>query len=641
MPPTTGQRAAVLLARPSIAVVAGLLVALVAAPAAAQPGRDKDPLSWDRNIHGLVRKYCLRCHTGESAKGGTDLAQDQDPRGILAHRDTWESARAAVEAGQMPPEKAPQPSVEERDLLVRFLAETLDKIDCSVADPGPPTFRRLNRVEYDAAVADLTGLDLRLGEGFPPDPTGYGFDTIGEALTLAPAQVEQYHAAARAVVAALTDGAAGHAAAHDRVFFVRTGPDRPDREAARLIVERFATRAFRRPVDPALIAKLLAIYDAARARGDAHEAAVGQLLTAVLIAPRFLMRLEADRPGEAGPYPVDGHELATRLSFFLWSRPPDEPLLELAASGRLLDPAVLEEQARRMLADPRSQALADNFLGQWLGLRDLDDHQVDAARFPEFDADLRDAIRAELRGLLGGIVRDNLPFTEIIDGRHTYLNERLARHYGIDGVTGAEMRTVALPDRRRGGVLTTAAVLMLQADPGRTNVPRRGNFVADRIIGDPPPPPPPTVPALEDSAGGDATKSLRDLLERHRRDAACSGCHARIDPFGFAMEHYDAIGRWRDEDGGRPVDATGELADGTRIAGPVALKDLLLGRKPAFARTLARNLLVYAVGRGLVAEDECTIRAIVSDVEAGHEGFADIVVTVVGSPAFRLRRNAE
>ena len=621
-------------------MAAAVLVALVATPAVAQPGRDKDPLSWDRNIHGLVRKYCLRCHTGEAAKGAVDLAQDQDPRGILAHRDTWESARTAVEAGQMPPEKAPQPSAEDRDLIVRFLAETLDKIDCSAADPGPPTFRRLNRVEYDAAVADLTGLDLRLGEGFPPDPTGYGFDTIGEALTLAPAQVEQYHAAARAIVTALGDGAPAHAAAHDRVFFVKPSPATPDREAARMVVERFASRAFRRPVDPALVAKLLAIYDAARTRGDAHEPAVGQLLTAVLISPRFLMRLEADRPEESGPYPVDGHDLATRLSFFLWSRPPDEPLLALAASGRLLEPAVLEEQTRRMLADPRSQALADNFLGQWLGLRDLDDHQVDAARFPEFDADLRDAIRAEFRGLLGGIVRDNLPFTEIIDGRHTYVNERLARHYGIDGVTGAEIRKVALPDRRRGGVLTTAAVLMLQADPGRTNVPRRGNFIADRIVGDPPPPPPPTVPALEDS-GGDAAASLRDLLERHRRDAACAGCHARIDPFGFALEHYDAIGRWRGEEGGRPIDATGELADGTRIAGPVALKDLLLARKPAFARTLARNLLVYAVGRGLVAEDECTVRGIVSAVEEGHEGFADIVVAVTGSPTFRLRRNAE
>jgi hypothetical protein len=632
--------------RQRVALFAMLVIVLPAAPAAAQPGKDKDPLSWDRNIHGLVQKYCLRCHTGADATGGVDLAQDKDPRGILAHRDTWESARAAVEAGQMPPEKAKQPSDEERRLLVAFLAETLDKIDCTAVDPGPPTIRRLNRVEYDAAVADLTGLDLRLGEGFPPDPTSYGFDTIGDALTLAPAQVEQYHAAARTIVAALTDGAADRAAAHDRVFCVRPGRDlagmeRTEREAARAVIERFATRAFRRPVEPAFMMKLFAVHDAARARGDAHEAAVGQALTAVLIAPRFLLRLEADQPDATGPYPVDGHELATRLAFFLWSRPPDEPLLELADSGELLDPACLERQTRRMLADPRGQALADNFLGQWLGLRDLDDHQVDAKRFPEFDGELRAAIREELRGQLGGIVRDNLPFTELIDGRHTWLNERLARHYGIDGVTGAAMRRVALPDRRRGGVLTTAAVLMLQADPGRTNVPRRGNFVADRIIGDPPPPPPPTVPALEDAAAADATVSLRDLLERHRRDAACAGCHARIDPFGFALEHYDAIGRWRDEEAGRPVDATGELADGTRIAGPVALKDLLLERRSAFARTLAKNMLVYALGRGLVAEDECVVREIVAGVEAGRHGVADMAVAVVQSVPFRQRRNAE
>lgn len=627
--------------RRAAVILAGLLVAAIAEPAAAQPGRDKDPLSWDRNIHGLVRKYCLRCHTGDAATGGVDLARDEDPRGILAHRDAWESARTAIEAGQMPPGQAKQPTAEERKLLVQFLAETLDSIDCTAVDPGPPTIRRLNRVEYDAAVADLTGLDLRLGEGFPPDPSSYGFDTIGEALTLAPAQVEQYHAAARAIVAALTAGSADKTAAHDRVFFVQPGPDRPDREAARMVVERFATRAFRRPVDPAFMVKLFALYDAARARGDGHEASVGQMLTAVLISPRFLLRLEPDRPDATGPYPVDGHELATRLSFFIWSRPPDDQLLERAASGELLDPARLEQEARRMLADPRSQALADHFLGQWLGLRDLDDHQVDARRFPEFDAELRAAIRAELRGLLGGIVRDNLSFVEIIDGRHTYLNERLARHYGIDGVAGANVRKVTLADRRRGGVLTTAAVLMLQADPGRTNVPRRGNFIADRIIGDPPPPPPPTVPALEDSASGDAAASLRDLLQRHRRDAACSGCHARIDPFGFALEHYDAIGRWRDEEAGRPVDASGELADGTRLAGPVALKDFLLERKAAFARTLVKNLLVYALGRGLVAEDECVVRDVAAGMAEGHEGFADVVVAVVKSTPFRYRRNAE
>jgi len=620
-------------------IVAGLLQC---GPVAAQPGKDKDPLSWDRNIHGLLRKYCLRCHTGPEAKGATDLAQDENPRGILAHRDTWESARAAIAAGQMPPEKAKQPTEEERQLLVQFLADTLDNIDCTgSADPGPPTLRRLNRVEYDAAVADLTGLDLDLGEGFPPDPTGYGFDTIGEVLTLSPVQVEQYHAAARTIVGCLTDGAAAHAAAHDRVYWVQPGPDRSDRDAARLIVERFATRAFRRPVEPVFVDKLLGIYDAARARGDAHEAAIGHPLTAVLIAPRFLLRLESDRPEETGPYPVDGHELATRLSFFLWSRPPDDELLALAASGRLVDPACLEEQTRRMLADPRSQALADNFLGQWLGLRDIAGHQIDTRVFPEFDGPLREAIAGELRCLLGGIVRDNLPITEIIDGRHTYLNERLAAHYGIDGVTGDALRRIELRDRRRGGVLTTAAVLMLMADPGRTNVPRRGNYIADRILGDPPPPPPPTVPALEDSGDPAARVSLRELLARHRRDAACAGCHARIDPFGFALEHYDAVGRWRDREGEAAIDATGELSDGSRFAGPVALKDLLLDRRAAFARTLAKNLLMYAVGRGLVAEDECVIRGIVAGVAEGHDGFGDIVSGVVGSVPFRYRRNAD
>ena len=621
--------------------VFGVLGILAATPAAAQPGKDKDPLSWDRNIHGLVRKYCLRCHTGTDAKAAVDLAQDENPRELLAHRDTWEAARSAIESGHMPPEKAKQPTDDERRLLVEFLAVTLDNIDCTAAtDPGPPVLRRLNRVEYDAAVEDLTGLRLGLGEGFPPDPTGYGFDTIGEVLTLSPALVEQYHGAARTIVAALGDRTPERAAAHDRVFFERPAPDVSGREAARRIVERFATRAFRRPVDAAFVEKLLVIYDAGRARGDDHEAAVGHLLTAVLMSPRFLLRLEADRPAETGPWVVDGYELATRLSFLIWSRPPDGPLLDAAASGRLVEPECLEEQARRMLADPRSQALADNFLGQWLGLRDIAGHQVDARAFPEFDAGLREAMTGELRCLLGAIVRDNLPFTELVDGRHGFLNERLAAHYAIAGVTGPALRRIELPDRRRGGVLTTAAVLMLQADPGRTNVPRRGNYVADRFLGDPPPPPP-TVPALEDSGDSSGPQSLRDLLARHRRDAACAGCHKRIDPFGFALEHYDAVGRWRDAEGGRPIDATGELADGTRFSGPVELKDLLLERKEALARTLVKNLLVYAVGRGLVPEDECVIRGIVADVSAGRDGFADIVCAIVGSVPFRQRRHAE
>jgi hypothetical protein len=630
---------------PRVLLVAAILgAASLVAPTVArgQPGKDKDPLSWDRNIHGLVRKYCLRCHGTDAPRGGVDLASDEDPRDILAHRDTWESARALIEGGEMPPATEKQPSDDERRLLVRFLDETLASLDCTAAaEPGPPVLRRLNRTEYDAAVADLTGLDLRLAEGFPPDTVSYGFDTIGESLALSPALVEHYHRAALAIVAAILDGDPAHEAARRRLLVATPAAGLADRDAARAVLGRFATRAFRRPVEPAFLERLLAIYDAARADGAGHEAALAHPLTAVLLAPGFLLRLEADRPGVVGPYPLDDHELATRLSFFLWSRPPDEELADLAGARLLGSPAVLEEQTRRMLADPRSQALADNFLGQWLGLRELDDHQVDARAFPTFDEPLRQAMREEVRRLLGDIVRGDRPCTDIVDCPHTYVNDRLAAHYGLSGVTGPELRRVVLPDRRRGGVLTSAAVLMLTADPGRTNVPRRGNYVADRILGDPPPPPPPTVPPLDESEAAAASLTLRERLERHRRDAACAGCHARIDPWGFALENFDAIGRWRDDEGGRPIDTSGRLADDSPLGGAVACKDLLLARKAALARTLAKNLVIYALGRGPVPEDECLVRAVVATAATHDDSFAAMVVAVVRSVPFRSRRNGE
>ena len=625
-------------------VISLLVASAVAPPAAvAQPGKDKDPLSWDRNIHGLLRKYCLRCHRQDDARGGVDLARDENPRDILAHRDAWESAQAMIEGGEMPPAKEKQqPSAEERRLLVRFLDETLASLDCTTAaEPGPPTLRRLNRIEYDFAVADLTGLDLRLAEGFPPDTVSYGFDTIGESLALSPALVEHYHRAARTIVAAILDGDAAHEPARRLVLVAARGPGLSDRDAARTVLGRFATRAFRRPVEPVFLERLLAIYDAARTDGAGHEAALAHPLTAVLIAPGFLLRLEADRPGVRGPYPLDDHELAARLSFLLWSRPPDEELTDLAGARLLGSPAVLEEQARRMLADPRGQALADNFLGQWLGLREVDGHQVDARAFPEFDEPLRQAMREEVRRLIGDVVRGDRPYTDIIDCPHAYVNERLAAHYGLSGVSGPELRRVPLPDRRRGGVLTSAAVLMLTADPGRTNVPRRGNYVADRILGDPPPPPPPTVPPLDESGPAAASLTLRERLERHRKDAACAGCHARIDPWGFGLENFDAIGRWREEEAGRPIDTSGRLADGSPLGGPVACKDLLLARKGALARTLARNLVIYALGRGPIPEDECLVRAVVEAAAADDDRFAAMVVAVVRSDAFRYRRNGE
>jgi hypothetical protein len=624
-------------------VVTAILAALAPLPAAAQPGKDKDPLSWDRNISGLVRKYCLRCHGADEPRGGVDLASAENPRDILGQRERWESARSLIEGGEMPPAaEKQQPTEDERRLLVRFLDETLASLDCAApAEPGPAVLRRLNRVEYDAAVLDLTGLDLHLAAGFPPDAVSFGFDTIGASLALSPALAEHYHAAARTIVATLLDGAPAHAEARRQVLGTADLGAAGDRDAARAVLGRFATRAFRRPVDPDFIGRLVDLYDRARATGAGHAAALSHPLTAVLIAPEFLLRIEADRPEATGPYPLDGHELAVRLSFLVWSRPPDQELFELAGAGLLASPAILEEQARRMLADPRSRGLADNFLGQWLGLRELDGHQVDARTFPDCDAELRRAMREEVRALLADIVRGDRPSTDIIDCPHAYVNERLAAHYGLPGVTGPELRRVPLTDRRRGGVLTSAAILMLTADPGRTNVPRRGNYVADRILGDPPPPPPPTVPPLEESGPAAAALTVRERLERHRRDAACAGCHSRIDPWGFSLENFDAIGRWRETEAGRPIDASAALADGRAIDGPVACKDLLLARKSALARTLARNLVIYALGRGPIPEDDCLVRVATAAAAEQGDSFAAMVVAVVRSEAFRTRRNGE
>lgn len=623
-------------------LIAFCFLFLLSPSAWAQPGKDKDPLSWDRNVHSLFQRYCYRCHNPDETKGNTILSQDVDPRLILEHRATWETALSMLESKDMPPEKAKQPSDEERQLMIQFLTQTLDSLDCTAQqDPGPPPFRRLNRTEYDNAVADLTGLNLHLAENFPPDPSGFGFDNIGEVLTLSPLQVEQYHQAARRIVTELIDKPQDHQQSHRQVFFVAPGPDRPDRDVARQVMERFATRAFRRPVEPEFIQKLLGIYDKSRARGDDHEHAVGQMLTAVLISPGFLMRLEQDQPEASQPYPIDDYELASRLSFFLWSRPPDDVLLALAAKGELSTPKVLEAQTLRMLKDPRSQALADNFFGQWLGLREIATHQPDQKQFPEFNEALRRAMLEEVRGLLVEVVQQDRPVTQLIDADYAYLNAPLAKLYGIPGVQGDQLRRVTLTDRRRGGALTSAAVLMLQADPTRTNVPRRGNYVAGRILGTPPPPPPPNVPALEDAVSDGKVHTLRELLEIHRRNPECASCHAKIDPLGFSLENYDAIGRWRETEAGKPIDASGQLPDGRKFSGPVELKQILLEDKQAFVRTLATNLLIYALGRGLLADDECVLREAVKTAQASEDRFSALVLAVVQSTPFRYRRNPE
>ncbi len=618
----------------------------------AQQDYDKDPLSWDRQISAKFVAHCYKCHGSDDPTANVDLASDENPRLIVQHRDQWELVLESLKNESMPPEDAKRKlSDEDRDLMVRFLERTLNDVDCdSASDPGRPVLRRLNRTEYDNAVLDLTGLDLRLGQDFPAETQAYGFDNVGDALTLTPLQVQQYHDAAQTIVAGIiaTRGEAADTP-YKRTFIVSPSAELQPREAARQIVTRFARVAFRRDAAPAFIESLVAAYDRARREGADHDTAAGYLITGILVSPRFLMRVEADQPATNEPYPVDDFELATRLSFFLWSRPPDERLSELAGSGQLDE--ALDEQALRMLADDRSRAMVENFFFQWLGINELESFQPDPNAFAEFDESLRHSMRREAFESLRFIVRENRPITEIIHADHLFLDERLASHYDLTPEfersdsefhnADDAFRKVAITDGRRGGLLTSAALLMLQADPTRTNIPRRGNFIAGRILGAPPPPPPPEVPPLGAASDDRKSMTLRERLALHRSEPQCASCHDKTDPLGFALENYDAIGRWRDLDSGQPIDASGELRDGTVFAGPAEMKRMLLDRRSEFRETFVKNLLTYALGRGITGDDECLVRHITEVAAAHDDRFGDIVVAIVTGDAFRKRRNPE
>jgi hypothetical protein len=385
---------------------------------------------------------------------------------------------------------------------------------------------------------------------------------------------------------------------------------------------------------------LLNVYDVARENRAGHVDALGHVFRAIMMSPRFFMRIETPS-SEALPetaYLVDDYDLASRLSFFLWSSPPDKLLLEAANRGQLNDPETLTEQTRRMLADPRvKDGLVKEFFAQWLQINQLDDHQVSGEVFPQFDAELRDSMRAEAYELLSHMIRADRPLTDLVDTDFTFLNERLANHYSLASIEGAHMRRVPLEDRRRGGLLTSAALLMLQSDPGRTNVPRRGNFIAGVYLGAPPPPPPPDVPPLEEVAGGGEPRPLRELLEEHRKRPQCAACHAKMDPLGFALENYDAIGRWREQDAGQPIDSTGKLASGESFEGPEELKDVLLSRRHDLTRALTEKLVIYGLGRGLRPGDECAIADAVAAAKANHYRFSSIVLEIVNSFPFRYR----
>ena len=405
------------------------------------------------------------------------------------------------------------------------------------------------------------------------------------------------------------------------------------------ILSTLARRAYRRPVTAAEVSSLVRFVRLAQSQGQNVEQGLQLAIQAMLVSPHFLFRVERD-PEPVNPtrvHPVTDIELASRLSYFLWSSMPDDELLDLAAAGRLRAPGVLDAQVKRMLADERSAAFADNFAGQWLEIRNLNSVKPDPQKFPEWTPELRDAMRTETRLFFVSLLRENRPLSEFLDARYTFLNERLAQHYGVEGVTGPEFRRVELSTDQRGGILSHASVLTVSSYPTRTSPVIRGKYVLQNILGTPPPPPPPDVPALDEAAVGN-TGSMRQQLELHRANATCASCHSRMDVLGFGLENYNAVGKWRTTDGKFPVDASGTLPGGKSFTGPAQMREVLKAQLPEFARCLIQKMLTYALGRGLERYDAPTVEGIQRRLADSGYGFQTLIFEIVRSLPFQSRR---
>ncbi len=406
---------------------------------------------------------------------------------------------------------------------------------------------------------------------------------------------------------------------HTRLITAIPGGARTWDAAAKEVLSRFARRAYRRPPTEAEVERLVGLVRLGRKNNDTFEQSIGLAVQAVLVSPHFLYRIELD-PGQGNAAAVrtlNEHELATRLSYFLWSSMPDDELFRRAEAGTLRRD--LEPQVRRMLRDPKSAALVENFVGQWLQLRNLYTISPDPKRFPTWNGRLRDDMRRETELFFGSIVQGDRSIFELIDADYTFLNERLARHYGLDGVAGDEFRRVSLADRRRGGVLTQASVLTVTSSPTRTSPVKRGKWILEQILATEPPPPPANVEQLDE--GKELTGTLRQRFEQHRNKPMCAVCHNQMDPLGFGFENYNAIGQWREKDGNFAVDASGELPDGRKFAGPLELKKILLADDANFRRCLTEKLLTYALGRGLEYYDRCAVDDISKELRAGGDRF--------------------
>ena len=743
---------------------------IVAAAAAHYAYRQRAPTEADH--WALVDRYCVGCHNDAERAG--DLAFDR-LRGteLPTNAEVWETAIRKLRGHLMPPPGEPQPGQPKVDALVAWLEESLDAAALATPNPGAPALHRLNRAEYANAVRDLLGITVDAATLLPADDSSAGFDNIASALSVSPALLSSYVAAAATisrlavgdetasssivtyrparglVQAEHLDGQplgtrGGLSVVHvfplDAEYEVRVGRggggfglealggdeeveitlngeraallgrggprgatlpiqagpqalgvaivrkrdaqgvddlfavhaptpgitsvsivgpanaagvgDTPSRRrifvctpagasdepaCAGEILRRLAERAYRRPMaadDPAL-ATLLEFYAAGRAEAS-FDTGIQRALARVLVDPEFIFRFEQEPAGAAPVYPISDIELASRLSFFLWSSIPDEPLLAAAVAGELRQTAVLAREVRRMLADPKADALVANFASQWLGLRQLDTVNPSSN---DFDGNLRLSFRKETELLFAAVLREDLSVVELLSADYTFVDERLARHYGVPNIRGSRFRRIELQGEERRGLLGHGSILTVTSAPNRTSPVKRGQWVLANILGTPAPPPPDNVETnLDETApAGEAPTTMRQRLTRHMADPGCAACHNLMDPLGFALENFDFTGQWRDAEAGAPVDSHGVFVDGSALSGPAGLRQVLLTHSELFVQTFTEKLLTYAIGRPLEASDMPAVRAIVRGAAGDDYRLSALVLGVAQSVPMQMR----
>jgi hypothetical protein len=730
----------------------------------------------------FIRKNCFECHEKKSKETDLVLLPLVERGSYERERALWRKVQERIQNREMPPDEAKlQPTQAERDALLAWTHRALaaaDEKNRIPGDPGRVTLRRLNRAEYNYTVQDLLGVKPRPADEFPADDVGYGFDRIGDVLSLPPLLLERYFAAAESIASeaildwktvklragadelkakgtnsgprddslvlysngraeatlkvpfpgeyvlrvkaygdqagpdparmnVLVNGAVaesfdvkatqGQAQVYETKVTVEAGervfaaaftndyykPDDPDpknrdrnlavtyvelegpstqpplpwahktyvtkrpaagaksparKAVAREVLGPLASRAFRRPAKPEELERFAKLVDLAMNEGESFERGIQLALEAILVSPSFIFRLELDTVRDPSATDVrvetlDEYALASRLSYFLWSSLPDEDLTADAAAGTLRKN--LDQQVRRLIADPRSDRLVEQFAVQWLHLRRFDAFVPDPKTFPDFDEDLRAAARAETCELFRTILKENRSAQDLVLAPFTFVNERLARHYGIEGVSGKEMRKVDVP-AGRGGILGHASILMATSNPTRTSPVKRGRWILDVLLDDPPPPPLPGVDSLKDESPQVAAKSVRERLANHRSKKECATCHARMDALGFALERFDASGALREMEGDQPVDDTGTLPDGHTLQGPAGLRDWLAARPAKIARSLARKLLIFGIGRGTSGADEAALDSLVESL-GPDEKVDDLIVGLTKLDAFQKR----